>query len=85
MNPQLRRHFRRGFTTIEPQLHRMLLERLVKLLPGPLGFDHRCIHTGIVFGCLSLPVAVKSAQPQFFLSQSVRASAANKNCRDCLI
>ena len=63
MNPQLRSHFRGCFTTIEPQLHRMLLERLVKLLPGLLGFDHRCIHTGIVFRCLSLPVSVKSAQP----------------------
>jgi hypothetical protein len=42
----------------------VLFESFVELLPGLLGLNHRCIHTGIIFRCLSLPVSVKSAQPQ---------------------
>jgi hypothetical protein len=66
MNPQLRSHFRGHFAAIEPQLHSVLFESFVELLPGLLGLNHRCIHTGIIFRCLSLPVSVKSAQPQLF-------------------
>jgi hypothetical protein len=64
MNPQLGGHFRGRFAAIEPQLHSVLFESFVELLPGLLGLNHRCIHTGIIFRCLSLPVSVKSAQPQ---------------------
>jgi hypothetical protein len=41
----------------------VLFESLVKLLPGLLGLNHRCIHTWIIFRCLSLPVSAKSKQP----------------------
>jgi hypothetical protein len=65
MNAQLGGHFRGLLAAVDPQLHRLLLEGFVKLLPRLLGFDHRFIHTGIILRCLSLPVSVKSAQPQF--------------------
>jgi hypothetical protein len=64
MNPQLRSHFRGHFAAIEPQLHSVLFESFVELLPGLLGLNHRCIYTGVFIRCLSLPVSVKSAQPQ---------------------
>ena len=64
MNAQFLGHCRGRFAAVEPELHRVLLEGLVKLLPCFFRFGHRCIHTGIVFGCLSLPVSVKSRQPQ---------------------
>ena len=63
MNAQLRGHFRGRLAAVEPELNRVLFEGLVKLLPGLLGFNHRCIHTGIIFQCLSLPVSDFSRRP----------------------
>src|SRR5664280_341954 len=64
MKAQLRGHFRGRPAAVEPQLHSVLLERSIKLLTDLLRFDHRLIHSLIVFHGLSLPVSAKSLQPQ---------------------
>src|SRR5208282_639399 len=55
--------FRGRFAAVEPELNSVLFKGLVKLLPGVLGLDHRCIHNCFVFQCLSLPVSVFSRRP----------------------
>jgi transposase InsO family protein len=67
MNPQLCGHFRGRFAAVEPEPNRVLFKGHVKLLSGPLGENHGCIHTGIIFHCLSLPVSVFSRRPKVWL------------------
>jgi hypothetical protein len=72
MNAQFRGHFRGRFAAVEPELNRVLFEGLVKPLPSLLGFNHWCIHTGIIFRCLSLPVSVFSRRPSDACCESVK-------------
>jgi hypothetical protein len=65
MNAQLRRHFRGGFAAVEPELNGVLFKGPIKLLPGLLILDHRCIHSGFVFHCPALPVSVFSRSPMW--------------------
>jgi len=55
MKPQLCGHFRGCFAAGEPPLHSALLERSIKLRTDLLSFDHRLIHTLMVFLCLCPP------------------------------
>jgi hypothetical protein len=55
--------------SVEPELNGVLFKGPIKLLPGLLLLDHRCIHSGFVFHCPALPVSVFSRSPTCFAGQ----------------
>src|ERR1035441_1289651 len=86
MKAQLRGHFRGRPAAIEPQLHSVLLERSIKLLTDLLRFDHRLIHSLIVFHGLSLPVSAKSLQPHGVIKKRLikrSEEGGKKPSREC--